>query len=61
MPTGGPLVFELPKPVNGNTWHRVVDTALVSPKDILEEGKEIKMKKNIYKLAPRSILVCISK
>lgn len=57
----GPLVFELPQPVNGNLWHRVVDTGLTSPKDILEEGKEIKLKKNQYKLAPRSVLVCISR
>jgi glycogen operon protein len=54
-----PLSFQLPKP-EGKSWARVIDTSRKSPEDILPAGKEIKLKKNTYKVQPRSVVVLIS-
>jgi len=54
-----PLTFNLPKP-EGKCWARVIDTSRKSPEDILPFGKEIKLKKNIYKVQPRSVVVLVS-
>ncbi|HPZ10124.1 MAG TPA: glycogen debranching protein GlgX [Candidatus Eremiobacteraeota bacterium] len=55
-----PLEFELPYPGKEKFWYRVIDTALVSPKDILPQGKEVKIRKTSYKVQGRSVVVFIS-
>ncbi len=54
------LSFELPT-VEGRTWHRVVDTSLPSPSDILGYGKEIKIDGGQYIVNGRSVVVLVSK
>jgi glycogen operon protein len=54
------LPFELP-PVAGRTWHRVADTSLPSPSDILGHGKEIKITGDQYVVNGRSVVVLVSK
>ncbi|MBP8773263.1 MAG: glycogen debranching enzyme, partial [Aeromonadaceae bacterium] len=57
-----PLQFNLPLPpqnINGN-WHRIVDTALPSPLDIIPLGNPLPEIQGHYLVAPRSacLFVC---
>ena len=54
------LEFELP-PLKDREWYRAIDTAEASPKDILQQGEEIKIDRNIYTVEARSIVVLISR
>jgi glycogen operon protein len=56
----GELEFELPPPPDGAMWLRVIDTALDSPHDIAEEGRETKVLAPTYRVAPFSSIVLIS-
>lgn len=49
-------IVELPLPQNGQMWHRVIDTALPSPEDILEKPKRLEDQIN-YVVEARSILL----
>ncbi|MBL7128574.1 MAG: glycogen debranching protein GlgX [Ignavibacteria bacterium] len=54
--------FDLPKLENGKKWFRKADTGMLSPDDITESGKEIKLEEQSnYKTIPRSIAVLIAK
>jgi glycogen operon protein len=57
----GTLNFRIPPSPQGKPWHRVVDTALASPQDIvgLDEGPRIEVG-STYPVAPFSTLVLIS-
>ena len=55
-----PLGFDIPA-VQGRKWHRVVDTFMPSPSDILDKGKEELVKKDKYTVEGRSVVVLISK
>jgi glycogen operon protein len=54
------LEFELPT-ITGRGWHRAIDTALDSPDDILEPGKECPTADVAYLAQGRSVVVMISK
>jgi isoamylase len=54
------LEFEIP-PIEGRGWYKVVDTAELSPMDIVEPGKEAIISDNVYPVKARSIVVLISK
>ncbi|MCD6301945.1 MAG: glycogen debranching enzyme, partial [Anaerolineae bacterium] len=51
------LSFELP---GGFRWHRVVDTALGSPNDIVEEGHAPLVESARYCVRPRSVVVLVA-
>ncbi|MGH7496675.1 MAG: hypothetical protein ACREOO_30355 [bacterium] len=53
--------FILHQPPAGKQWHRVGDTSLSSPDDIVDEGNEVKLAGKAYLVQPRSVVVCISK
>jgi len=55
-----PLEFELPK-ITDRGWHRAIDTALDSPDDIREPGKEQASADTAYWAQGRSVVVMISK
>lgn len=55
------LTFELPSLEEEKNWYRVVDTYLQPPRDIMPPGKELKVKKKIYTVKPRSVVVFIGK
>jgi isoamylase len=55
-----PLEFELPS-IADRRWHRAVDTALDSPDDICEPGKEQQVTDAAYRAQGRSVVVMISK
>jgi glycogen operon protein len=55
-----PLSFELPA-VGDRIWHRAVDTALASPQDITEPGREVRVNGKEYVLSGRSVVVLVSK
>ncbi len=56
-----PITFELPESAGSRKWLRVVDTALQSPQDIKEEGKESVLdNQNTYEVEPRSVVVLIT-
>ena len=52
--------FELPA-VGDRTWHRVADTALASPQDIAEPGREVRVSGKEYTVSGRSVVVLVSK
>ncbi|MBI4647028.1 MAG: glycogen debranching protein GlgX [Bacteroidia bacterium] len=54
------LDFELPV-VIGRKWYRFADTALKSPDDITEPGKEKLVTKNKYQVIKHSIVILISR
>ena len=56
----GELEFELPAPPAGTRWLRVIDTALDSPYDIAEQGRETRVLATTYRVAPFSCVVLIS-
>ena len=54
------LEFELP--LNGiKKWKRMIDTSLSSPDDFYAPEKAPEVKKNLYQLAPRSLVLLYSK
>lgn len=55
-----PLDFALP-PVPGYQWHRVLDTSLPVPDDIVGGGHEIKISDSSYRVDGRSVVVLISR
>ncbi|MGH7226963.1 MAG: hypothetical protein ACRELF_27425 [Gemmataceae bacterium] len=57
----GTLNFRIPPSPQGKPWHRVVDTALDSPLDIvgLDDGPRIEVGKT-YPVAPFSTVVLIA-
>ncbi len=52
------ILHQLPA---GKQWHRVIDTSLNSPADIVDEGKEVELAGNSYLVQAPSVAVCISK
>jgi glycogen operon protein len=56
-----PLAFEIPPSPSGRPWRRAVDTALLSPEDVvgLDEGPPVGLG-SFYELAPYSMIVLIS-
>ncbi len=55
------LSFELPN-VAGRTWHQAINTALTSPQDICDYGKELPVADaNAFRVSGRSIVVLVSK
>jgi isoamylase len=57
---GSVLPFELPV-VPGRRWHRVLDTSLASPDDIVEEGREIAVDGSTYIVNDHSVVVLIAR
>jgi glycogen operon protein len=53
------LPFQLPEP-SGDRWLRVVDTALESPRDIADPGREEAVEGDEYRAVGRSVVVLIS-
>ena len=53
------LDFEIPQ-IEGRNWYKVVDTALVSPMDIVEPCQEVVVSGNNYLVKDRSVVVLIS-
>jgi len=52
--------FHLPKSNNGETWYRIIDTALSPGKDISEDDKAYPLpSKENYLAAPRSVVVLV--
>jgi isoamylase len=54
------LPFELPM-ADGCTWHRAVDTALPSPGDVAEPGREPRIDGNEYVVSDRSVVVLVTR
>ncbi len=55
-----PLPFKIQE-FERHSWRRVIDTAKSSPQDILQPGHEILVKKNTYRLQPRSVVVLVGR
>ncbi|MBF0465525.1 MAG: glycogen debranching protein GlgX [Nitrospirae bacterium] len=56
------LRFNLPAPTCWKKWHRLIDTNLESPCDIMDVGSEFYIEEqNHYVVAPRSVVVLLSK
>ena len=54
--------FELPEIPAPKKWYRLVDTALPSPQDIAEEGKEYALPtQNSYNVKARSVAIFVAK
>jgi len=51
------LSFELPKLKESRKWHPVIDTHKSYPEDFSDPDKSKGLKKNLYKAAPRSVVV----
>ncbi|MBT8419843.1 MAG: glycogen debranching protein GlgX [Gammaproteobacteria bacterium] len=55
------LSFELPK-LNERSWYRIADTALDSPRDIVDSGQEERLDdQERYWVQPRSVVILIEK
>ena len=54
------LEFRLPTPAQGNSWRRVVDTALKPPLDIADAGNGLPIEKLTYTVQPRSAVILYS-
>ncbi len=55
-----PLVFRLPPPESGQGWHRLVDTALPSPDDIVDEVGALPLAAENYLVQPRAAILLAS-
>jgi glycogen operon protein len=54
--------FELPEIARPRKWYQLVDTALPSPRDIAEEGKEYSLRtQNSYNVKARSVVILVAK
>ena len=51
------LSFELPKLKNSKKWHPFIDTSMLYPNDFKDPEKSQGLKRNIYKAAPKSVVV----
>jgi glycogen operon protein len=57
-----PLGFQLPPTRVGRAWHRVVDTSLQTPDDIVETGEEILLgNQSEYNVHARSVVLLMAK
>ena len=56
-----PLEFELPSLKLGNSWHRIIDTALPSPDDFSDIMTATKIYGDRYLAAPRSSVVLLDR
>ncbi|MBM4424937.1 MAG: glycogen debranching protein GlgX [Chloroflexi bacterium] len=56
-----PLDFDLPPLPPGQRWMRVADTALPSPDDIAEPGREAAVMRARYRVMERSVVVLMAK
>jgi len=54
------LEFRLPTPAHGNSWRRVIDTALKPPLDIADAGNGLPIEKLTYTVQPRSAVILYS-
>ena len=54
------LEFQLPDPGSGRRWHRVVDTSLPSPRDVVKDEEAVTVAADSYWVAPRSAVVLLS-
>jgi glycogen operon protein len=55
-------MIKLPAPVEGASWHRVLDTSLPSPEDLLELGAEVRVEPGgQYLASARSTVLLIAK
>jgi glycogen operon protein len=50
-----------PVPPGKEAWHRAIDTALPSPRDIAAGGSEERIRRDTYTVAARSIVVLLSR
>ena len=57
---GKDLDFDLP-PLKDRRWHRVVDTALPSPDDIMKTEEAVVIGGNVYRAQKHSVVVLISR
>jgi isoamylase len=56
-----PVTFTIPPPPQGKPWHRVIDTALAPPLDIVKPGEGVVIHPHSeYGTAPFSLLVLVS-
>ena len=51
------LIFDLPPLPQEQHWHRIVDTALPSPDDFCENGKQPIVNEGVYKVEARSSMI----
>ncbi len=56
-----PLTFELPALPSEQRWRRVVDTALPSPDDISQPGKERPVAGREYRVEARSVVILLAR
>jgi glycogen operon protein len=54
------LVFDLPSST-GRQWFRALDTGLPAPQDIVEEGQEVVITGDDYRVTGRSVVVLVAK
>lgn len=55
-----PLTFELPPLGRGESWHRIIDTALPSPSDFCFPQEALPIRFSEYRVAPRSVVVLMA-
>jgi glycogen operon protein len=55
-----PLFFELPKPLSGYTWHRVIDTYLPTGSDIRLPDEAPQIVHGHYRVQARSAVVLMA-
>ena len=56
-----PLDFKVPAAPSGRPWRRVVDTALSSPDDIVDEGKGPRVPVlQVYRVQAHSLIILVS-
>lgn len=53
------LTFVLPTPKRGQAWHRVIDTSLDPPNDILEVDSAKPYPESVYRVSPNSVVVLV--
>jgi len=56
-----PLEFELPRPGDGATWRRWIDTALASPQDIIPWQESPAIAASTYRAESRSVVVLFAR
>ncbi len=56
-----PLTFALPPLAGGESWHRIVDTALPAPEDFCEPDIAPAVTATHYRLTPRSVVVLLAR
>ncbi|MEO0853707.1 MAG: glycogen debranching enzyme, partial [Cyanobacteria bacterium J06648_11] len=56
-----PLKFQIPVPSESQRWHRIIDTALVSPDDFMDYRRAPAVNDNAYEVEARSAVVLVAK